>query len=147
LIAPQVLTKLHGRFLFPLSGLSYKQSVSRGDCHSADLVGAYWRNMKMRNKRPTLSNHKKCLQVVVGVSEFVYMRDLVSLIRDIPIFGDILSLQHLELRSRLFFNIISKFFAIRHVANNQRGCCWCILSPLSLNLQQNTHQVCLCVFI
>lgn len=41
LIAPQVLTKLHGRFLFPLSGLSYKQSVSREDYHSADLVGAY----------------------------------------------------------------------------------------------------------
>lgn len=101
LIAPQVLTKLHGRFLFPLSGLS-SQSVG-GDSHSADLVGAYWRNMKMRNKRPTLSNHKKCLQVVVGVSEFVYMRDLVSLIRDIPIFGDILSLFHLQLRSRLYF--------------------------------------------
>jgi hypothetical protein len=49
--------------------------------------------MKMRNKGPTLSNHKKLLQVAVGVSEFVYMRDSVSLIRGIPIFGDILSLQ------------------------------------------------------
>jgi hypothetical protein len=41
LIAPEVLTNLHARFLSPLSGLSYKQSVSRIGDHSAELVGAY----------------------------------------------------------------------------------------------------------
>jgi hypothetical protein len=134
LIVLQVLTKLQDRFPFPSSGLSFEQSA---DIRS----GAYWRNTEKRWERAT-RRQEISLQVV-------YKECCQSGCVCLSAWLGFINKRHSDFRRHIvgavfwaelssnFFHNTSTFFAVRHLVKNH---CWSVLSPVSLNLQQNTHK-------